>query len=140
MPIEASFYRSLIMSQIDKIVKSFYEKAVKDVLIGYHFRKIQEGDSEDVLNPSLIFFKSHIPRITSFWRAQLLVEKTSLTFDLIKTHAPLRINKGELNRWLMLFHQTLDEYGKSELTDLWKKKLLFFERVFQKRFFTEETW
>ncbi|MFI5391063.1 MAG: hypothetical protein ACHQYQ_06850, partial [Bacteriovoracales bacterium] len=84
---------------IEEIVDAFYEKAVKDILIGYHFRKIQKGDN---LVPSLADFAHHLPRIKIFWKSQLLKEfKSSISFNLKETHIPLKIRKGELDRFLM---------------------------------------
>ncbi|TDJ04606.1 MAG: hypothetical protein E2O68_07900 [Deltaproteobacteria bacterium] len=116
---------------IKEVVESFYSKAVKDVIIGYHFRKIQEGTSENVLNPDISFFKNHIPRIVTFWKFQLLGEQTNETFNLINSHAPLKLRKGELDRWLMLFHQTLDEFENEDLKKLWQDKLSFFAQRFR---------
>jgi truncated hemoglobin YjbI len=47
--------RDLIYS----VVEAFYDKATKDILIGYHFDKFSEPE---VLIP-------HLERITSFWDA-----------------------------------------------------------------------
>ena len=41
---------------IKEVVESFYREAVKDFMIGYHFRKIQETPSEEVLYPDLKAF------------------------------------------------------------------------------------
>ncbi|RLA64839.1 MAG: hypothetical protein DRQ88_10380 [Epsilonproteobacteria bacterium] len=119
------------MDKIKEIVESFYSKAVKDVIIGYHFRKIQEGKSVDVLSPDISFFKDHIPRIVTFWKFQLLGEKTKETFNLVNSHIPLSIRPGELDRWLTLFHQTLDEFENDELIALWRERLSFFEKRFR---------
>lgn len=111
------------------VVHSFYEKAKNDVLIGYHFRIIDD-------------FETHIPRIASFWDLQLL-GKTQRTisepFDVMKVHIPLGIKRGELGRWLVLFKKTLDEETEKhpefrEFKELWLIRLTFFEGVFL-RFF-----
>ncbi|MBA2405688.1 MAG: preprotein translocase subunit TatC [Bdellovibrionales bacterium] len=84
---------------IFQVVTSFYNKAKNDVLIGYHFRIITD-------------FDSHIPRIASFWDLQLqgATERTiTEPFDVMKVHIPLKIKRGELGRWLVLFKKTLDE-------------------------------
>jgi len=112
--------RALIL----KIVESFYEKARTDILIGYHFRNIQD-------------FDEHIPRIAKFWEIHLLgetKEKISPPFDVVNSHLPLGIKRGELGRWLVLFRKTLDEHEQElkELKSLWLERLIFFERVFTK--------
>ena len=114
---------------IQEIVRAFYEKAKDDVLIGYHFRNIQN-------------FDEHIPRIIAFWEIQLLgktQQEISIPFDVLKAHVPLSIKKGELGRWLLLFRKTIDEKTLhhsefSELNQKWKLKLTFFEEKFL-RFF-----
>lgn len=114
---------------IHHVVSAFYDKAKNDVLIGYHFRIIEN-------------FDEHIPRIASFWDLQLLgstQRSLSEPFDVMKVHIPLMIKRGELGRWLLLLKKTLDEKTvthpeHADLKELWLKKLDFFEGVFS-RFF-----
>jgi hemoglobin len=110
------------------VVKSFYDKAKTDVLIGYHFRIIPD-------------FEEHIPRIAAFWEIQLLgATKRTLSepFDVMKVHIPLGIKPGELGRWMVLFKKTLEDKSTEEFSDLkkiWLERLSFFEGVFL-RFFS----
>jgi len=114
---------------IFQVVHSFYQKAKSDILIGHHFRIIQD-------------FETHIPRIAAFWELQLLGSTRrpiSEPFDVMKVHIPLNIKRGELGRWLVLFKKTLDEETLkhpefSDLKELWLLRLIFFEGVFS-RFF-----
>lgn len=112
---------------IFRIVERFYDKAKIDVLIGYHFRHIQD-------------FDTHIPRIASFWELQLLGKterKVDEPFDLIKVHIPLSLKRGELGRWLVLFRKTMEEEKIPEMEELkleWEEKLKHFEAIFL-RFF-----
>jgi hemoglobin len=114
------------------VVDSFYDKAKVDVLIGYHFRNIKD-------------FDEHIPRIASFWDLQLL-GKTERTithpFDVAHLHLALKIKKGEVGRWLVLFRKTLEDMTAahpemSELADQWRERLVFFEGVFLRLFSVE---
>ena len=114
------------------VVDSFYQKAKTDVLIGYHFRVIQD-------------FDEHIPRIATFWDLQLLGKSErplSHPFDIPNLHLALKIKKGEVGRWLVLFRKTLEEMTAShpEMSDLskeWRNKLNFFEAVFLRLFSVE---
>jgi truncated hemoglobin YjbI len=125
---------------IQIVVETFYQKALNDVLIGYHFSKFQD---KDILH-------HHLERITTFWEMQLTgqssVALSGKPFQLLFTHLQLAIKKGELGRWVVLFHQTLDELEqemKSEGADLkeleniqliikeWKKRIQFFEERFK---------
>jgi truncated hemoglobin YjbI len=110
---------------IYKVVESFYEKATKDVLIGYHFDKFS--------NP--LELQDHLERITSFWEMQL-TGSTSIPltgpFHLLFTHLKLKIKRGELGRWIILFHQTLDLHDlDQELVVYWKHRISLFEERFK---------
>lgn len=108
---------------IFSIVDAFYDKAKTDILIGYHFRNIHN-------------FDEHIPRIAIFWEVQLLgssQKKISHPFDMMGAHLPLKIKRGELGRWLLLFRKTMQEKQQAEfqgLAQTWEEKLKFFESVF----------
>lgn len=121
------------------VVETFYQKAINDVLLNHHFARFRQ---EEVL-------AHHLERITSFWEMQL-TGKTSVPiegapFQLLFTHLKLNIRKGELGRWIVLFHQTLDELesqfsqqaSQEELQEIqlitseWKKRIAFFEERFK---------
>lgn len=114
---------------IYSVVDAFYQKAKIDILIGYHFRNIQD-------------FDEHIPRIATFWELQLLGKASrpiNPPFDVMKVHIPLGIKRGELGRWLLLFRQTLEQQTQKHpemkyLKDSWEIKLIDFEGRFL-RFF-----
>lgn len=120
------------------VVETFYQKAMKDILLGYHF---------DHFNDPLIL-GPHLDRITAFWEMQLTGKVSQpivgKQFQLLFTHLQLGIKRGELGRWIVLFHQTLDELenefrtqAPKELADiqqiaiLWKERIAFFEERFK---------
>ena len=107
------------MNDIAKVVHSFYQIARQDILIGYHFRRIED-------------FDQHIPRIIHFWEIQLQGAPLKMEpFDLIHAHMPLGIKVGEVNRWVKLFLETLEaEKIDPTLALKWKQKV----ELFQKRF------
>ena len=83
-----------------QIIESFYAQAKKDVMIGYHFRFIEN-------------FESHIPRIADFWNLQIngsLEDRRNLPFRLIETHSGIGIKRGEMGRWITLFIANLEEF------------------------------
>ena len=110
---------------IFNIVESFYEKAMKDTMIGFHFRHITD-------------FDSHFPRISHFWNLQLggtLLDKSQLPFQVIDVHLPLKIKKGQLGRWVVIFKETLYKYQEKnpELKEdikLWEEKIDHFQNKF----------
>lgn len=110
-----------------EVVNSFYDKAKTDILIGYHFRVIED-------------FDEHIPRIASFWDLQLLGKTNRAIkspFDVLNLHLKMGIHRGELGRWLLLFRKTLDEktLNHPEMTTLkekWLERLIVFEGIFSR--------
>lgn len=132
-----------IKNHIKQIVERFYIKATGDFLIGHQFRKIQKHTPEQgpshPLRPPIEAFRHHLPRIEIFWQIQFglpLAQKLELPFDIIGIHRRLRIRRGELGRWILLFEETLNEYEKEygesvqELIVLWRQKLVFFQQAF----------
>ncbi|MGZ3807228.1 MAG: hypothetical protein ACXVCE_04020 [Bacteriovorax sp.] len=116
---------------IYKVIEDFYEKVIGDVLIGYHFEKFKDPE---VLH-------HHLVRLTTFWEMQLTgtTEATlERPFHLLFTHLQLKIRPGELGRWIVLFHQTLDSLDAQVdhpnirlMNDLWKKRIALFEERFK---------
>jgi len=112
----------LTLPLINKVVHAFYQVAIYDILIGYHFRVIED-------------FDTHIPRIADFWQLQLtgkMDNPGSLPFDLIQIHIPLKVKRGEIDRWGILFKQILDQFvNAQEITqdqsDQWMNKIEIFK-------------
>jgi len=120
------------------VIESFYKKATSDIMLGYHFAHFNDPE---VLGP-------HLERITGFWEMQLTGKVSKpiegKQFQLLFTHLQLGIKRGELGRWIMLFHETLDEMesefqkqAPEELEQIqkisveWKKRIAFFEERFK---------
>jgi hypothetical protein len=111
-------------------MEAFYKLAINDVLIGYHFTKFSDPQVLEI----------HLLRLTSFWEMQLtgtMTEAVDAPFHLLFTHLQLKIKRGELGRWIVLFHRTLDVLENKvdhpqikELTDHWKERISFFETRF----------
>jgi truncated hemoglobin YjbI len=106
-----------------EIINSFYDTVKKDVMIGYHFRFIED-------------FDEHIPRIADFWNLQLngqLNNKAHIPFNLLSTHQALGIKKAEVGRWILLFNQNLQIYKdqnkitEEQITE-WNIKIELFKK------------
>lgn len=108
--------KNLIPNLLKLVIERFYLKAMEDILIGYHFTRLQALKS-----CAPVQFNQHLERIMKFWQLQLypaLDLKLSpfnppvpaeQHFQLLKTHLPMKLKLGELNRWLILFKQEIDE-------------------------------
>ena len=106
---------------IDETVRSFYQKAIDDILIGYHFNHIKD-------------FESHLLKIIAFWKWQLLkvdYPKDLPPIELMQTHLYLKIKKGEVGRWVKIFIETIkDKKLEADFESLWIKKIKDFEKIF----------
>jgi truncated hemoglobin YjbI len=125
--------------EISKIVLEFYQKATTDFLIGYQFRKIQTKEGINPLLPPIEAFSEHLPRIEKFWRMMLTGEKLedSTPFNLLELHRDLKIRKGELDRWILLFIETLEESNIDQyLKENWLIKIEDFKLRFNRMFFS----
>ena len=139
---------NLYMSQrseheiIKAVVYEFYQKATVDVLIGYQFRKIQEFDLAEFKNhplrPPIEAFAHHLPIINEFWIRQLSGQSidSAIQLNVINKHLYLNLKTGELNRFKVLFEDTIKQYQSDlemfGLYEKWFSKLDHFATVFSR--------
>jgi hemoglobin len=87
---------------IKTLIDSFYEKVRADDVIGYIFNDIAQVD-----------WPHHLPRMYAFWEF-LLLSKDSYKGNPMEVHQKLhrqvRLTEEHFNRWLHLFHLTVDEH------------------------------
>ena len=85
----------------ERLVRAFYGRALIDPIIGYLFTDIARLDLEE-----------HVPKIASFWETVLLGAH-SYRGGAFAPHAALhmkaRLHRGHFERWLWLWHATVDE-------------------------------
>jgi hemoglobin len=96
----------------ERLVRSFYGRALTDPVIGWLFTDVAKLDLE-----------SHVPQITSFWETMLL-DVNSYDGRPFRPHLGLNaktpIKRGHFERWLFLWHQTVDELFVGERAELAK--------------------
>jgi hypothetical protein len=116
------------IKQFRSVIASFYHQAVKDVWIGYHFSHIAD------LTP-------HIDHIARFWYFQYHQKKVNgfddEQFNLIQAHLPLKATLGQLNRWIVLFEQSLQQAEQDNIIGhedkkWWIDSILRFKEIFIK--------
>ncbi len=127
-----------------QVVRAFYKVAINDVFIGYHFRKISsEPNSHQKIESSLGGFEDHIPKVVDFWASQLIAGHVR-EFDrpnVLKVHEYLKIRKGELGRWIILFKETLSKFNKPDQVEFnqnWLLKVALFEAAFSNYYFSNK--
>ena len=99
---------------IEQVLTAFYSKAFEDDLIKHFFLEVVPLD-----------LKTHIPLITDFWEA-ILFNKHTYRKNVMEVHQHISflssIKKVHLDRWLLLFQQTLDEFFAGQKTELAKQR------------------
>jgi hemoglobin len=85
----------------ERLVRVFYGRALTDPVIGWLFTDVAKLDLEP-----------HIPRITSFWET-ILLDAHSYGGGAFRPHLELnlkaQLRHGHFERWLHLWHETVDE-------------------------------
>lgn len=76
------------------LVNSFYDKVKQDDLLGPLFTHVD--------------WPHHLPVMYNFWSSMLLDEQ-SYQGNPFQKHVALAISASHFDRWLELFHQTVDE-------------------------------
>ena len=96
----------------ERLVRSFYGRALEDPIIGFIFVDVAKLDLE-----------AHVPRIASFWETVLLGAR-SYSGGAFRPHAELhakvRLREGHFTQWLNLWCRTVDELFAGERAELAK--------------------
>jgi hemoglobin len=96
----------------ERLVRAFYGRALTDPIIGWLFTDIARLDLE-----------AHVPKIASFWETVLL-DAHSYRGGAFVPHAMLHmkapLHRGHFERWLFLWHATVDELFAGERAELAK--------------------
>jgi hemoglobin len=97
-------------SDCERLVRAFYRQAMADPMIGYLFVDVAKLDLE-----------AHLPVIASFWETVLLGADT-YRGGAFRPHAALHakapLRAGHFERWLVLWHGTVDELFAGERAEL----------------------
>lgn len=103
---------------IDALVRSFYEKALKDGQIGHIFTEVAKIDLEE-----------HLPVVADFWEMLLFrtvdfIEKYERTpmAKHVEVDGKSPFAPEHFLRWLTLFNETLDEMFAGPKVELAKSK------------------
>lgn len=98
------------IEDVKLLVNTFYDKIQVDSLLGGIFHAILEGK-----------WDKHLPIMYRFWQTVLLKEHT-YQGSPFRPHAKLPVEKAHFDRWLKLWHETLDENFVGEGVFLAKKQ------------------
>jgi hemoglobin len=99
---------------IELLVNTFYDNVRKDDTIGYIFDQVIGDD-----------WSHHLPIMYRFWESVLL-SKPGYMGNPVKKHMDLDkripLEQKHFDRWLALWHQTVDELFAGEIADMAKNK------------------
>lgn len=101
-------------SDIETLLKHFYQQAMTDPLIGFFFTEL-----------STFSIAEHLPNVTDFWQQQLL-GGTSYKGRNFEVHRDLNqhtaFNEHHFQRWLRLFTQSIDQLYAGPIADTAKQR------------------
>jgi len=96
----------------ERLVRTFYGRALEDPVIGFLFTDVARLDLE-----------AHVPRITSFWETILLGAQT-YGGGAFRPHAALHmkapLRRAHFEQWLRLWVTAVDEMFAGERAELAK--------------------
>jgi len=92
---------------VELLVEIFYQKLVEDELISHFFSKLD--------------LKEHLPRVVQFW-SFILLDEDGYNTNMMEKHMKLDLKEEFFERWLKLFHETVDQFFIGEKADLAKQR------------------
>jgi hemoglobin len=103
-------------ADIHTLVHTFYGKVRQDDLLA------------PVFNAVIKDWTPHLETMCRFWSTLLLYTK-QYKDDPMSKHIPLPLEKIHFDRWLQLFHATLDELFEGEIAENAKKRAASIARI-----------
>ncbi len=114
-------------ADIELLISKFYEKMLKDQVIGFIFTDIAKIDLDE-----------HLSIICDFWETILFTRPVYKRGpEVMKVHHELNkkipLKKGHFTRWLYLFSTTIDELYTGERAEKAKERADSIAKQMQKR-------
>lgn len=94
-------------ADIELLIDTFYQKLVKDEVVSHFFAHLD--------------LKEHLPKVVSFW-SFILLDEAGYSANMMTKHASLNLDEGSFDRWLKLFHETVDQFFMGEKAELAKQR------------------
>ena len=86
---------------VENLVNTFYEKVLQDVELAPFFTRLD--------------FKAHMPKMVHFW-SFVLLDEPGYTTNVTDKHMHMHLSKAHFDRWVELFHTTVDELFACDFT------------------------
>jgi hemoglobin len=101
-------------TDIEALMRSFYNKALQDELIGYFFTEVAPLNME-----------VHMPLIVDFWET-VIFGKTAYKGNVLQAHQHIHqlsaFKEAHFTRWVSLFQQTVNELYSGNHAELVKQR------------------
>lgn len=101
------------------LVDEFYGKVQVDDLLGPIFNKVVQNN-----------WPKHLEKMYGFWET-ICFDVKKYSGSPFQKHIPLPIEESHFERWLFLFHQTVDQYFQGDKADDVKKRSSQMGMMFQ---------
>ena len=85
------------------LITKFYDKLLIDDQIGHFFEQLD--------------LTHHIPKVADFW-AFVLIDQTGYANNMMTAHSKLELKASDFERWLALFHESINELFEGEKATL----------------------
>lgn len=96
-------------TDIEELVNKFYDKVIKDDIIGFFFTDIAQID-----------LQKHLPKMYNFWES-ILLGNSVYEGNPMRVHFPLNqvvaLEQHHFERWLELWQDTLEQNFQGENVD-----------------------
>lgn len=92
---------------VQLLVHTFYDKLLADELVSHFFTALS--------------LEEHLPRVVEFW-CFILLDEAGYSANMMEKHARLALDEASFDRWLKLFHETVDQFFTGERADLAKQR------------------
>ncbi|MDA9312530.1 group III truncated hemoglobin [Vicingaceae bacterium] len=95
---------------IQFLVNEFYEKVIEDELLGPIFENVVKGN-----------WDKHLEKMYGFWET-IVFNVKKYTGSPFQKHIPLPIEAKHFERWLALFHTTINQHFEGKKAEEIKKR------------------
>ena len=92
---------------IQSLVDTFYTAVLKDEQLAPFFAHLN--------------FVEHLPKMVHFW-SFVLLDEPGYTTNVTDKHTGMKLNKALFDRWVKLFHATVDQLFEGEKAQLAKER------------------
>jgi len=92
---------------VEQLVETFYSHVLKDEGLALFFKYLD--------------FKAHLPKMIHFW-SFVLLDEPGYTTNVTDKHMHMPLSKAHFDRWVELFHATVDALFQGEKAEMAKQR------------------